>query len=126
MADYKAPKYVVIADALPKNPSGKILKRDLRSAHADLAQASEAGAVMRRLGTMSRAGPGLRRRHAAGSGGPSAPTSGRRVLLGEERPDALGEVGAGVDLAEQVLVAVRLGLEEDGRAGAAAAWWRAG
>jgi fatty-acyl-CoA synthase len=38
MAHYKAPKYVVIADALPKNPSGKILKRDLRTAHADLAQ----------------------------------------------------------------------------------------
>ncbi len=38
IAHYKAPKYVVIADALPKNPSGKILKRDLRAAHADLAQ----------------------------------------------------------------------------------------
>jgi fatty-acyl-CoA synthase len=37
VAGYKAPKYVVIADALPKNPSGKILKRDLRAAHADLA-----------------------------------------------------------------------------------------
>jgi fatty-acyl-CoA synthase len=38
LAHYKAPKYVVIADALPKNPSGKILKRDLRDAHADLAR----------------------------------------------------------------------------------------
>jgi fatty-acyl-CoA synthase len=38
MAHYKAPKYVVIAEALPKNPSGKILKRELRSAHAGLAQ----------------------------------------------------------------------------------------
>ncbi len=38
LAGYKAPKYVVIADALPKNPSGKILKRDLRAAHADLAR----------------------------------------------------------------------------------------
>ena len=38
MAHYKAPKYVVIADALPKNPSGKILKRDLRQAHAGLAR----------------------------------------------------------------------------------------
>ncbi|MDQ3785946.1 MAG: acyl-CoA synthetase [Actinomycetota bacterium] len=37
LAGYKQPKYVVIADALPKNPSGKILKRELRSAHADLA-----------------------------------------------------------------------------------------
>ena len=38
LAHYKAPKYVVIADALPKNPSGKILKRDLRAAHAGLAK----------------------------------------------------------------------------------------
>ncbi|WP_214366223.1 acyl-CoA synthetase [Pseudonocardia sp. H11422] len=37
LAGYKRPKYVVFADALPKNPSGKILKRDLRSAHAHLA-----------------------------------------------------------------------------------------
>ncbi|MFI7672831.1 acyl-CoA synthetase [Actinophytocola sp. NPDC049390] len=38
LAGYKQPKYVVIAEALPKNPSGKILKRELRSAHADLAE----------------------------------------------------------------------------------------
>ena len=38
LAHYKAPKYVVIADALPKNPSGKILKRELRDAHGDLAR----------------------------------------------------------------------------------------
>jgi fatty-acyl-CoA synthase len=37
LAGYKAPKYVVIADGLPKNPSGKILKRQLRDEHADLA-----------------------------------------------------------------------------------------
>ena len=37
LAGYKAPKYVVIASALPKNPSGKILKRQLRDEHADLA-----------------------------------------------------------------------------------------
>jgi fatty-acyl-CoA synthase len=37
LAGYKQPKYVVIAESLPKNPSGKILKRELRSAHADLA-----------------------------------------------------------------------------------------
>ncbi len=37
LAGYKAPKYVVLAEALPKNPSGKILKRQLRDAHADLA-----------------------------------------------------------------------------------------
>ena len=33
----RRPKYVVVADALPKNPSGKILKRQLREEHADLA-----------------------------------------------------------------------------------------
>jgi fatty-acyl-CoA synthase len=37
LAGYKAPKYVVVVDALPKNPSGKIVKRDLRETHADLA-----------------------------------------------------------------------------------------
>ncbi|GAB7002847.1 acyl-CoA synthetase [Nocardioides sp. AN3] len=37
LAGYKAPKFVVIADALPKNPSGKILKRQLREEHAGLA-----------------------------------------------------------------------------------------
>ncbi|CAN5659407.1 hypothetical protein BH11ACT8_BH11ACT8_20030 [soil metagenome] len=36
LAGYKAPKYVVVAAALPKNPSGKILKRELRQEHADL------------------------------------------------------------------------------------------
>jgi fatty-acyl-CoA synthase len=36
LAGYKQPKYVVIADGLPKNPSGKILKRELREKHADL------------------------------------------------------------------------------------------
>ncbi|MFN8098410.1 MAG: acyl-CoA synthetase [Dermatophilaceae bacterium] len=39
LAGFKAPKHVVLADALPKNPSGKILKRDLRHAHAGLASA---------------------------------------------------------------------------------------
>ncbi|UPK74611.1 fatty acyl-CoA synthetase [Nocardioidaceae bacterium SCSIO 66511] len=37
LAGFKTPKYVVIADALPKNPSGKILKRELRTAHGSLA-----------------------------------------------------------------------------------------
>ncbi len=37
LAGFKRPKYVVFADSLPKNPSGKILKRDLRAEHADLA-----------------------------------------------------------------------------------------
>jgi len=39
LAGYKAPKYVVVAESLPKNPSGKILKRELRDLHADLAAA---------------------------------------------------------------------------------------
>ncbi len=38
LAGFKTPKYVVVSDALPKNPSGKILKRALREEHADLAQ----------------------------------------------------------------------------------------
>ncbi|MFB9312360.1 fatty acyl-CoA synthetase [Nocardioides plantarum] len=37
LAGYKTPKYVVVVDELPKNPSGKILKRQLRDDHADLA-----------------------------------------------------------------------------------------
>ena len=36
LAGFKRPKYVVLADALPKNPSGKILKRELRERHAGL------------------------------------------------------------------------------------------
>ncbi|MGI5322780.1 acyl-CoA synthetase [Actinomadura nitritigenes] len=38
LAGYKRPKYVVLAEALPKNPSGKILKRELRGRHAHLAE----------------------------------------------------------------------------------------
>ncbi|MBO0843125.1 MAG: acyl-CoA synthetase [Nocardioides sp.] len=38
LAGFKVPKYVVVADTLPKNPSGKILKRRLREVHADLAE----------------------------------------------------------------------------------------
>jgi fatty-acyl-CoA synthase len=37
LAGYKTPKHVVITDALPKNPSGKILKRQLRDEHAGIA-----------------------------------------------------------------------------------------
>ena len=37
LAGFKTPRYVVVADGLPKNPSGKILKRDLRTIHAGLA-----------------------------------------------------------------------------------------
>jgi len=39
LAGFKAPKYVVIADALPKNPSGKILKRELRTRYGHLGRA---------------------------------------------------------------------------------------
>jgi len=42
LAPYKRPKYVVLAQALPKNPSGKILKRDLRVQHAGLSQGAAA------------------------------------------------------------------------------------
>jgi fatty-acyl-CoA synthase len=38
LAGFKQPKYVVIADALPKNPSGKILKRELREKYAHLSE----------------------------------------------------------------------------------------
>lgn len=38
LAGYKRPKYIVFADALPKNPSGKILKKDLRVAHGSLSE----------------------------------------------------------------------------------------
>ncbi|MGH3362517.1 MAG: fatty acyl-CoA synthetase [Nocardioides sp.] len=39
LAGYKVPKHVVLAAELPKNPSGKILKRELRQQHAALARA---------------------------------------------------------------------------------------
>jgi fatty-acyl-CoA synthase len=37
LAGYKVPKLIAITDALPKNPSGKILKRELRHRFAHLA-----------------------------------------------------------------------------------------
>ena len=36
LAAFKSPKSVVLVDELPKNPSGKILKRELRDTYADL------------------------------------------------------------------------------------------
>jgi fatty-acyl-CoA synthase len=36
LASFKTPKHVVFAEALPKNPSGKLLKRQLRDTHASL------------------------------------------------------------------------------------------
>lgn len=35
LAGYKTPKYVAIRDDLPKNPSGKILKRSLRERYGN-------------------------------------------------------------------------------------------
>jgi len=45
LAGYKRPKYLVFAETLPKNPSGKILKKDLRAQYTGLAEAAvpEAG-----------------------------------------------------------------------------------
>jgi fatty-acyl-CoA synthase len=37
LSGYKVPKYLVVVDSLPKNPSGKILKRELRESHGHLA-----------------------------------------------------------------------------------------
>jgi fatty-acyl-CoA synthase len=37
LAGFKRPKHVVFTDALPKNPSGKILKRTLREQYSGLA-----------------------------------------------------------------------------------------
>ena len=40
LAAFKVPKKVVFTEALPKNPSGKVLKRDLRDHYADLLRRS--------------------------------------------------------------------------------------
>jgi len=42
LAPYKRPKYIAFAEGLPKNPSGKILKRDLRATFAYLAESNKA------------------------------------------------------------------------------------
>ncbi len=36
LAGFKSPKRVLLVASLPKNPSGKLLKRDLRVAHGRL------------------------------------------------------------------------------------------
>jgi fatty-acyl-CoA synthase len=38
LAGYKTPKHIAIVDGLPKNASGKILKRELRTEFAHLAE----------------------------------------------------------------------------------------
>jgi fatty-acyl-CoA synthase len=37
LSGFKAPKFVVLVSDLPKNPSGKVLKRELRQQFSDLA-----------------------------------------------------------------------------------------
>jgi len=41
LASFKAPKRIVFVEALPKNPSGKLLKRQLRDVHAELFASSQ-------------------------------------------------------------------------------------
>ncbi len=43
LAGFKRPKYVTLVDTLPKNPSGKVLKRDLRQSYESLADADTSG-----------------------------------------------------------------------------------
>jgi fatty-acyl-CoA synthase len=40
LAPFKVPKEVIFTEALPKNPSGKIIKRELRRDHANLFEQS--------------------------------------------------------------------------------------
>ncbi|MBR0798599.1 acyl-CoA synthetase [Bradyrhizobium jicamae] len=42
MAHFKVPKQVIFVDSLPKNPSGKLLKRELRQRHAGSATLDQA------------------------------------------------------------------------------------
>jgi fatty-acyl-CoA synthase len=44
LAAFKVPKAVVFVDSLPKNPSGKLLKRELRRLHAALFSDVQGGA----------------------------------------------------------------------------------
>jgi fatty-acyl-CoA synthase len=46
LASYKRPKYVELIDALPKNPTGKILKRELRERFSYLASADASEVTM--------------------------------------------------------------------------------
>ena len=41
MAHFKVPKKVVFTDTLPKNPSGKLLKRELRTRYEQLLAGAE-------------------------------------------------------------------------------------
>jgi fatty-acyl-CoA synthase len=39
LSAFKTPKRVILTDALPKNPTGKLLKRELRRLHAPVSKA---------------------------------------------------------------------------------------
>ena len=87
LAAFKVPKYVVLADALPKNPSGKILKRELRAAHAGLAEGDTGdGRDDRPPWRRPRSAPARRRRRAPAGRRRSAPRGRRRG--GRRRPRA--------------------------------------
>nr|WP_268753342.1 fatty acyl-CoA synthetase [Ferroacidibacillus organovorans] len=43
LSKFKVPKHIVLAEALPKNPSGKILKRELRETYQGLSKSEHAG-----------------------------------------------------------------------------------
>jgi fatty-acyl-CoA synthase len=43
IANYKAPHFVEFVDSLPRNPSGKVLKRELRAREAALTPPSSGG-----------------------------------------------------------------------------------
>ena len=49
MAHFKVPKRVVFVDSLPKNPSGKLLKRELRQRY--LVSETLDGAIQKNFGT---------------------------------------------------------------------------
>jgi fatty-acyl-CoA synthase len=49
MAHFKVPKRVVFVDSLPKNPSGKLLKRELRQRY--LGGQTLDGAIQKNFGT---------------------------------------------------------------------------
>ena len=49
LARYKVPKSVVFVDSLPKNPSGKLLKRELRQRY--LGSQTLDGAIQKNFGT---------------------------------------------------------------------------
>ena len=45
LAHFKVPKRVIMMDTLPKNPSGKVLKRELRERLGSAAEAADAGSL---------------------------------------------------------------------------------